>query len=257
MIFIVGISPVLIGAVSNWDIAIHQWVVGFGTPVEDFLRLIIAAIAGGMVGLERELRGRQAGFRTYILVCVGSALVMIISTQLAEHDWRPLNNNYTIRVDPGRIAYGVMMGIGFLGAGVIVQGKGGSVRGLTTAAGLWCIAAVGLATGFGMYVLTILATLLILAALWILDYFEDLLPKLRYRTVTVRTNWRPGCVGATVQRFKDGGLRVVDASFERSDDLQYADIHVHIAFVNSAQYYNFERQLEGDAQYQFMATHER
>ena len=181
---------------------------------------------------------------------------MIISNQLAEHPWHMANNEYTIRVDPGRIAYGVMMGIGFLGAGVIVQQKGGTVRGLTTAAGLWCVAAVGLATGFGMYVLSALTTVLILTALWLLDYIEDAIPALRYRRVIVRTHYTPGVVAATVSKFKQGALRVINANFERSDDMEHAIIDLEIAFRSSRQYYDLERQLESDPDYHLVSTHE-
>jgi uncharacterized membrane protein YhiD involved in acid resistance len=149
-----------------------------------------------------------------------------------------------------------MTGIGFLGAGTIVQSKG-NIRGLTTAAALWCVAAVGLSAGMGMYLLTLLATLLIVAALWILDYFEDLLPKLRYRSVIIRRKWEVGCIAETVERFKENKLEVVDASFERcEDDLGHVDINLRIAFVNKDQYYSFERKLEGDPKYQLMATRE-
>src|SRR5688500_14996846 len=83
-----------------------------GWPLEAFVDLLLAAMAGGLVGLDRELRGRQAGFRTNILVAVGSALVMIVSNRLAEKGWStPINRGVTIAVDPGRIAYGVMTGI--------------------------------------------------------------------------------------------------------------------------------------------------
>jgi putative Mg2+ transporter-C (MgtC) family protein len=237
-----------------FDQSMREWASSLGWPLEGLLRLIFAAIAGGLVGLEREIRGRQAGFRTYLLVCLGSALVMIVSTRFAYHPWIA-QEGINITVDPGRIAYGIMTGVGFLGAGTIVHTRG-SVRGLTTAAAIWCIAAVGLALGFGLYMLGTMATLLVVAALWILDYFEEILPKMRYRTITLRMTWEVGCVAQAVQRFKDAGLHVVDASFERSSDLSQVDIHLRIAFINSGQYYNLERKLEGDARYQLISTHE-
>jgi len=149
-----------------------------------------------------------------------------------------------------------MTGVGFLGAGVIVHNKGGVVRGLTTGAGLWCVAAVGLAIGFGMYVMSAMATMIVLGSLWILDYFEDLIPKYRYRRVIVRTKYSPGVVAATVKKFKSARLHVVDASFERSDDLAAAIIDLQIAFVNSNQYYNLERELEADPDYHLVSTRE-
>src|SRR3954470_13200608 len=123
----------LLASLSQWDIAIHQRIVSsFGAPLEDLARLIMAAIAGGLVGIEREVRGRQAGFRTNLLVCVGSALVMIASQRIAYHDW-PKQPGVNIQVDPARIAYSIMTGIGFLGAGTIIK-DGNNIRGLTTAA---------------------------------------------------------------------------------------------------------------------------
>jgi putative Mg2+ transporter-C (MgtC) family protein len=246
----------LLGFVHSLDQFVSQWAASLGWPGEAFLRLLLAGIFGGLVGLEREVRGRQAGFRTNILVCLGSALTMMVSAQLALHPWHISGNEYTIRVDPGRIAYGVMTGIGFLGAGVIMREGTGTIRGLTTAAALWCIAAVGLAVGFGLYLLSLFATLLIVGCLWILDYVEDVIPKVRYRTVTVRVPWAAGAIGATIRRIKEAGLDVVDASFERCSDLSYADVALRIAFTDPEQYYSFERQIAEDSTYQLMATRE-
>src|ERR1051326_5466511 len=95
-----------------------------GWPIDEFMRLLMAMVAGGLVGLERELRGRQAGFRTNLLVCLGSALVMIVSISFASHPWNPQGPNVNINIDPARIAYGVMTGIGFLGAGTLLKSGG-------------------------------------------------------------------------------------------------------------------------------------
>jgi len=245
-----------LASLLSWDQHIRDWAASLGAPAEDLIRMLLAVVAGGLVGLEREVRGRQAGFRTYILVCLGSAIVMIVSTEMAAHRWSPQTTGVNINVDPGRIAYSVMTGVGFLGAGVIVQNHRGVVHGLTTAAGLWCVAGVGLTAGFGMYVVTVLATLCILAALWLFDYFEDLLPKMRYRTVTVRTPWQAGCVAATIDRFRHGGVRVVDASFDRTPDLANVDVHVHIGFLNLDRYHNLQRDFENDPKYHLISTRE-
>jgi putative Mg2+ transporter-C (MgtC) family protein len=245
----------LLASLSTWDTTIHNWFAS-GTQVEDFLRLVLAAIAGGVVGLEREVRGRQAGFRTYLLVCVGSAMVMIVSTHVAIHPWQSQQQpGVNINVDPARIAYGVMTGIGFLGAGVIIHNKG-EVRGLTTAAGLWCMSAIGLGMGFGMYVISFLATLLVLITLSVLDYFEKFLPKLHYRRVTLRTPWRPGCVGEAVKKFTDGGVRVAEAYFDRDENPDFADIHLRITYIRLQTYIDFERKIEADPDYQLMAARE-
>ncbi len=128
-------------------------------------RLLLAALCSGSIGLEREVHGRAAGFRTHILVCVGSTLVMLTAIHLFEM-YRGI-----VEVDPGRLAGQVISGIGFLGAGTIIQFKD-SVRGLTTAASLWVAAGIGLAVGSGFYVGAIATTVIVLVALYILSSVE-------------------------------------------------------------------------------------
>ncbi len=243
-----------LASLESFDTNITMWAASLGWPGEGLLRLGLAVLLGGLVGMEREVRGRQAGFRTYLLVCVGAALAMVVSIHFARVAW-PTHPGVNINIDPARIAYGIMAGIGFLGAGTILHSKG-QIRGLTTAAGLWCVCAVGLAIGFGLYTLAILATVMILAALWILDYVEDWIPKVRYRTVTLRCIYKPGCIAETVATFKQAKLDVIDASFERTTDLTEADISLRIAFITREQYYNFERDLEKDHRYRLIATRE-
>jgi putative Mg2+ transporter-C (MgtC) family protein len=243
-----------LAALQTLDDQLSNWAASLGWPLEPLFRLTIAAIAGGLVGLEREVRGRHAGFRTNLLVCLGSALVMIVSAAFAGHPWRH-TPGVSINIDPARLAYGVMTGVGFIGAGTIMK-TGSGIRGLTTAAAMWCVASIGLAAGFGLYLLSILATLLVIAALWVLDYVESLIPRVRYRVVTVRRAWKVGVTAETVERFQRAKLDVIDASFQRTPDLAYADISLQIAFVRKAQYYSFERQLEGDTDYQLLATRE-
>jgi len=227
-----------------------------GWPLEAFVDLLMAALAGGLVGLEREIRGRQAGFRTNLLVAVGSALVMIVSNRLAVHPWpSPARAGVNVNIDPGRIAYGVMTGIGFLGAGVIIHHRG-AVRGLTTAAAIWCVAGLGLASGLGLYTLVVYATLLLLAALWLLDRFERSLPKMRYRDVTVRRPWVEGCVEDTIRRFQEVGAQVSSINFKRTDDLRNVDIGVRISFTRKSLPYELPRLLEGDRTLQLLALGE-
>jgi putative Mg2+ transporter-C (MgtC) family protein len=117
---------------------------------EVLLRLFVAAALGGAVGLERELRERQAGLRTHLVVSVGSALFTLVSAYGFT--------NFGVRVDPTRIAAQIVTGIGFLGAGAIIR-QGLSVRGLTTAATLWLVAAIGMAAGAGYWEGALIATL--------------------------------------------------------------------------------------------------
>ena len=123
-------------------------------------RLVLSAVLGALVGIEREVHGRAAGLRTHILVCVGSALFMITSILICTQ------YGHLGIVNPSRIAAGVVTGIGFLGAGAIIR-FGASVRGLTTAASIWAVAAVGLAVGAGLYVAAATTAVLVLVVLFL------------------------------------------------------------------------------------------
>jgi putative Mg2+ transporter-C (MgtC) family protein len=127
------------------------------------LRLAVAALLGGAIGVERELREREAGLRTHLLVSVGSALFTIVSAY-GFHAFLSSGAN-VVRADPSRIAAQIVTGIGFLGAGAIIR-QGLSVRGLTTAASLWVVAAIGLAAGAGYYSGAVIATAIVLVSLW-------------------------------------------------------------------------------------------
>jgi len=147
---------------------------------EAFLRVAVAAALGGAVGLERELRDREAGFRTHMLVSIGSALFTLVSA----YGFRDFltNGGSVVRADPTRIAAQIVTGIGFLGAGAIIR-QGLSVRGLTTAATLWVVAAIGLASGAGYYSAAVITTLVVLVSLWPLRIAAHLATsRLRSRT---------------------------------------------------------------------------
>ena len=128
---------------------------------EFVLRLFVAAMLGGVIGLEREYRAKEAGFRTHFLVALGSGLFMILSQFGFDN---VLSNYEQVSLDPSRIASQVVTGIGFIGAGTIIFQKH-VVRGLTTAAGLWVTSAIGMTAGAGMYVLSIATTVLVLLCL--------------------------------------------------------------------------------------------
>jgi putative Mg2+ transporter-C (MgtC) family protein len=130
---------------------------------EVLLRLALAAVLGGVLGLERELREREAGLRTHLLVSVGSSLFTLVSAY-GFHDFLSSGSD-VVRADPARIAAQIVTGIGFLGAGAIIR-QGLSIRGLTTAATLWVVAAIGLAAGAGYYSAAVIATVVALVALW-------------------------------------------------------------------------------------------
>jgi putative Mg2+ transporter-C (MgtC) family protein len=131
--------------------------------IEVILRVVLAAVLGGAIGLERELRDREAGLRTHLLVSVGAALFTMVSAY-AWTDWR-FSTEEGLVFDPTRIAAQVVTGIGFLGAGAIIR-QGLSVKGLTTAATLWVVAAIGMAAGVGYYEAALVTTALVLVSLW-------------------------------------------------------------------------------------------
>lgn len=133
------------------------------TLISYFLRLILACVLGGMIGLERDLHGRNAGIRTNMLVCVGAALFTIVSISVQG-------------ADPSRIAAQIVCGIGFLGAGAILK-DGFNIRGLTTAAYMWFIAAVGISCGLGQWVLSSVAAIGVLGLTISVKCMERMLPR--------------------------------------------------------------------------------
>ena len=144
-------------------------------------RLLLAALLSSIIGYEREKHGRAAGLRTTILVSVGSCLIMMTSMQLFEI-YRGLTS-----VDPGRIAAQVVSGIGFLGAGTIIRFKA-SVRGLTTAAGLWAVAGIGLAVGCGFYSAALLATFTIFLVLVLFSRVESRIRRDIYKVLKMEVS---------------------------------------------------------------------
>lgn len=128
------------------------------------LRLLVAGILGAIIGLDREYHAKEAGYRTHFLVSLGSALIMIVS----QYGFQDIIQENSVTLDPSRVAAQVVSGIGFIGAGTIILQKQ-IVRGLTTAAGIWATAGIGLAVGAGMYTIGIAATLLTLAGLELLS----------------------------------------------------------------------------------------
>lgn len=172
---------------------------------ELILRIVTAALLGGAIGLDREYRAKEAGFRTHFLVALGSALFMVLS-QYGFMELLSDHADMNIRLDPSRIASQVVTGIGFIGAGTIIFQRH-VVRGLTTAAGLWVTAAIGMTCGSGLYVLAICATVLALLALEAMNY---LLARFGQRNITLRFRAdTTEAVDAVLERLRRRG-----ASFE-------------------------------------------
>lgn len=144
-----------------------------------WFRLALGLVLGGFIGLEREFHGRPAGFRTHILVCLGAVLLMIATELLIPAESSDMRHQVT-----GRIVAGVITGIGFLGAGVILR-VGDTVRGLTTAASIWFTAALGVVIGQGQVLLSLAGTLLILIVLTFFNKLDVLIPPVTYRKIIV------------------------------------------------------------------------
>ena len=135
------------------------------TPYTAMLKLLVSFVLGAIVGIERQFRRHDAGMRTFTLICMGSTAAMLLSI------WIPQSYPNFLNGDPGRIAAQVLTGIGFLGAGAIIQSHG-SVHGLTTAACIWVMAVIGLTVGAGMYITAIITTIFTLIVLVSLESLE-------------------------------------------------------------------------------------
>ena len=183
---------------------LNEWVIVF--------RLILAAVLSGIVGFEREFHGRSAGFRTHILLCVGSTLIMITSVHIFDV--------YSGRasIDPARLAAGVVTGIGFLGAGTIMRYRA-SVRGLTTAASLWVVTGIGLAVGSGLYFGSIVTTALAVITLMFFGRLEHaMIRKDWYKTVIVETKDGMEHLKSIRKVLAEFGAEITDFEVERSEE---------------------------------------
>lgn len=146
-------------------------------------RLSYALLAGGIIGLERAYHGRPAGFRTHTLVCLASTLLMLL--MVFQWDLIPAIHMDKVRVDPARMAQGIMTGIGFLGAGVILREKQ-TIRGLTTAASIWMTASIGVMLGLGFVKIGMIATAFTLGTLGVFRWIEYLVPSYKYASLSLR-----------------------------------------------------------------------
>jgi len=146
-------------------------------------RLFLSVLAGGIIGIERTYHGRPAGFRTHTLVCISSSLLMLLTV----FQWKLIPDApiETIRVDPTRMAQGIMTGIGFLGAGVIMKEQL-AVRGLTTAASIWMTASIGIVIGMGFFFAAAVASIMTLGILSLFHRIETMMPTISYGKLTIR-----------------------------------------------------------------------
>lgn len=198
-------------AAPQWLDAMVEWHAGAAFLRLDLLpRLLLAAVLGGAIGLEREASGKPAGFRTNLLICVGATLLMELSIGMTA-----LVDPAMTNADPARIAAQIVSGIGFLGAGTIIQARG-SVVGLTTAATLWVVAAIGMAIGARAYVEAVGTAILVFIALIALGRVETLMIRRRFeRRVVVLMDPIPGHLALIREAFLEAGFIVKLTDVER------------------------------------------
>lgn len=173
-----------------------------------FVKILLAAVAGAIIGLEREVHGRPAGLRTHLLVAAGSCLMIIVSEAFFLK-YGDLPGTSVVRIDPSRVAAQIITGIGFLGAGVIIK-EGLIVRGLTTAASLWMVAGIGMAYGMGMLTVGTIGTAISLFSLLFLKKLEPRIKKDRYLHLTVTATAVPDVYPQLEKVFSENNLRMTD-----------------------------------------------
>jgi len=184
------------------------------------IQVLIAVVLGGIIGLEREMSGRPAGLRTHILVCVGATIIVVASSEIPRIFG--LSYQETLRIDPGRIAAGIVTGIGFLGAGAILR-KGSFVRGLTTAACIWFAAALGIVIGLKFYFLAAISTLIVVCVLRVDELFEARINSPIYKILKVKIDQKESDSFAMMCKdfLKKQHIRVqdLDYSYEKESDV--------------------------------------
>jgi len=180
--------------------------------IELTVRLVLACVLGGLIGIERERTKHPAGFRTHILVCVGSALVMLCNLFIYE------KYRFMVNIDPARLGAQVISGIGFLGAGTILK-EGATVKGLTTAASLWTVAGIGLSVGLGFYSGAAVATVLVLITLMLFSRFESYITgNKKYALLKIKSVDRPGQIGRIGTELGRSNIQIKDISMEPVDE---------------------------------------
>ena len=205
-------------------------------------RLLLALLAGGIIGIERALHGREAGFRTHILVSVSSSLLML----LMVYQWQLIPKVFldTVRADPTRMAQGIMTGIGFLGAGVIIK-EGLTVRGLTTAASIWMTSAIGIVIGMGFYFPAFLATVTTLLTLSAFRWIESRLPTDRFARLSVKFLRKEKSTNETLLRemMQGLGIRSFEAGYRLDDEGKSFVYEMTIRTKDSKNYHQLAENL--------------
>ncbi len=209
------------------------------------IRIILAGVCGGIIGVERTLRQKDAGFRTHIVVAMGAALMIIIS-KYGFFDLVGLDD--TLRIDASRVASNIITGISFLGAGMIFV-KGTSIKGLTTAAGIWVTAAVGMAMGAGLYAVSIIAVVLLLLVQIVfhkfLIGFDKVLANDNLVPCFIQLDNDPAAIKELKEFLKENKVQIFDSVTEASADNKTLTLHINVQFEKNVDIDDvFERYLK-------------
>jgi putative Mg2+ transporter-C (MgtC) family protein len=217
--------------------------------------LLGALGAGALIGFERSFHGRPAGFRTHTLVCLTSSLLMLVT--LYQSEWLPGVPLEAVKMDPTRMAQGIMTGIGFLGAGVIYK-EGASVRGLTTAASIWLTAAIGILFGIGFYFPAVLATVCALGILAAFRWLEARMPAQVYAYHYVRFQWHTTMAEKELRAvLSQHGFSIANMAYRILEDGQVFEYRMVIRTTdptNTSRLADDLRQLESVREFRISPT---
>jgi len=207
-------------------------------------RIAVGAALGGVIGYERDRHGRPVGLRTHLIVAMAAATFMVISSQFVY--WQHYGKSDPIEVDTSRIAASVVSGIGFLAGGAILR-TGVTVHGLTTAAGLWLVTAIGMSAGAGMYGIAVIVTLMGVIALTVLRRFEDKNDHLMKRRVHVVIGDDPSGLERVFGALSELGTTVSDVEYERrlDDEKKAVVITFDVQFSDTLGVVGVVRAIEG------------
>jgi putative Mg2+ transporter-C (MgtC) family protein len=208
-------------------------------------RILMGAVLGGIIGYERDLHGRPAGLRTHVMVALESATFMVVSSHFVY--FQHYLPGDVVNVDGSRIASSVVSGIGFLAGGAIFR-TGLTVTGLTTAAGLWLVSAIGLSAGAGMYIESCASTLLGVLVLTVMRRFENQSSPLVARRLTLCLGPQAQPVAAVLHQLKELGAQVLQTEYERQEDDGPVTVHLNLqlaALDASDRLLSFTERLQG------------
>jgi len=197
------------------------------SQIEILGRILLSGILSGIIGFEREKHGREAGLRTMVLVGMGTTTILIASFRV-YYIFQNVQSAI-LRIDPARVAYGVVVGIGFLGAGVIIK-DAGKIRGLTTAACLWLVNSIGLAVGTGLYLVSIGLTVISLFVLYWLKLIEKKFYVDIYNKLTVEGNDTPGFINRIKEFLEKSGISILSVKVEKDLTLKLLKLKISLRY---------------------------